>query len=247
MAIPAQTAYERADGGGKAIKQLVMGHLPMVRHIVSRVRVGLEPALAEEDLISAGTLGLVEAAHRYDPSVGVKFSTFAYSRIKGSVIDCLRANDQLSRSARGQLIELRGHIAEFHKCNGRRPTIVELARQAGLEQKEVLRYLSYEKWDYVGSLQDDAADAQGEHNVLSDLIAADVATPLEELQWKERVERLGVAIEKLPERQKQIIVMYYYEELYMSEMAEILGISESRVSQLHTRALYNLTRKLEAE
>ena len=86
-----------------------------------------------------------------------------------------------------------------------------------------------------------------EGNVLAALIPVDAHTPLEELEWKEKVGLLSQAIEDLPQRQKQIIVMYYYEDLYMAEMAEILGVSESRVSQLHTRALYNLTRKLEEE
>ncbi len=90
-------------------------------------------------------------------------------------------------------------------------------------------------------------DPEGGSNVLSSLIAADVETPEESLEWKERVDRLSAAVQELPERQQQIIVMDHYEELYVSEMAEVLGVSEGRVSQLHTKALYNLTRLLEEE
>ncbi|MHC4481833.1 MAG: sigma-70 family RNA polymerase sigma factor [Planctomycetota bacterium] len=247
MATPAQAAYEQAGGQGNSIKPLVLSHLRLVRSIVNRVCGGLELGVCEEDLISAGTLGLVEAAHRYDSSIGVQFSTFAYFRIKGAVVDCLRANDRLSKSARRRLSELRSHIGEFRKRHARRPTIEELADQADMEEEEVLQYLSYEKWDYVGSLEDRVPDSCGEGNVLAGLIAADAATPLEQLQWKERIERVVQAIERLPQREKEIIVMYYYEDLYMGEMAEVLGISESRVSQLHTQALYNLTRELEGE
>jgi RNA polymerase sigma factor for flagellar operon FliA len=247
MTTPAQTAYERADGQDESIKLLVMEHLALVRCIVSRVHVTFAPTVSEEDLISAGTLGLVEAAHRFDPSMGVKFSTFAYGRVKGAVVDCLRNNDQLAKSAREQLTGLRKCIGEFRKSNARKPTIEELAQETGMTEQGVLKYLSYEKWDYVGSLAANVTDTEGESRALAALIPDDEDTPLQQLESKERVEQLSKAIELLPEREKQVIVMYYYEQLYMAEMAEILGISESRVSQLHTRALYNLTRKLEGE
>jgi RNA polymerase sigma factor for flagellar operon FliA len=247
MTTPAQTAYEKADGGDQSIKELVVQHLPLVRRIVRGIHVSLAPAISEEDLISAGTLGLVQAAHRYDPSMGAKFGTFAYGRVKGAIVDCLRANDQLSKSARGQLTGLRRCIREFHERHGKRPTIEELAECAAMSQQDVLKYLSYERWDYVGSLQDSAVDCEDDSSVLAALVPADSETPLEALEAKERIEQLSEAVETLPEREKQVIVMYYYEELYMAEMAEILGVSESRVSQLHTQALYDLTRRMERE
>lgn len=245
MTTPAETAYGMADGGHGAIKQMVMEHLHLVRVIVDRASAGLQPGVSQEDLISAGTLGLVEAAHRFDPSMGVQFVTFAYQRVKGAVIDFLRDNDQLSKSARGQVTMVRRGVREFREANGRKPSVGELARQAAMSEQDVLKYLSYEKWDHVGSLEDIVDAPDGEQSAMGGLIPADVATPLDVLERRERVQRLGEAIQKLPEREKQIIVMYYYEELYMAEMAELLGISESRVSQLHTRALYNLTRMLE--
>lgn len=245
MTTPAETAYGTAENGDGAMKRMVMEHLPLVKGIVSHICAGLEPGVPEEDLISAGTLGLVEAAHRFDPSVGVKFATFAYQRVRGAVMDCLRANDQLGKSARGQLRAMRDRIREFRAASGRKPTIGELAQQAAMSEQDVLRYLSYEKWDSVGSLHDAVDDPEGGRSALGGLIPADMTTPLDALELRERVEQLSRAIENLPEREKQIIVMYYYEELYVAEMAELLGISESRVSQLHTRALYNLTRMLE--
>jgi RNA polymerase sigma factor for flagellar operon FliA len=247
MATPAEIAYEKAEGSEGAIKQMVMDNLPLVSNIVSHVCASLQPTVSEEDLISAGTLGLVEAAHRYNPSAGVKFCTFAYTRVRGAVVDFLRQNDQLGKSARQQLTSLRRRIKEFHDQNGRKPSIEELAQQAGISEQEVLRFLSYEKWDQISSLESVADDARAGAGPLGALAPVDTRTPLDKLEWQERVARLGQAIEDLPEREKQIIVMYYYEELYMAEMAELLGISEGRVSQLHTRALYNLARKLEGE
>ncbi|KPK66189.1 MAG: hypothetical protein AMK73_00865 [Planctomycetes bacterium SM23_32] len=247
MATPAETAYGKAQGREGVIKELVMDHLPLVRSIVSRVCGGLRPSVSEEDLISAGTLGLVQAAHRYDSSQGTKFATFAYARVKGAVVDCLRQSDPLAKSAREQLTALRRHIQEFRKSNGRKPSVEELAAQADMSEEGVLKYLSYEKWDYVGSLQRVVDGPHEQQNPLEELLVSDAETPLDELERQERMERLSQAVQRLPEREKQIIVMYYYEDLYMAEMAEILGVSESRVSQLHTRALYNLTRKLEEE
>ncbi len=245
MATPAETAYEEARQPDGFIKQLVTSHLGLVKRIAGRIRVGLDPSLSEDDLISAGTLGLVEAAHRFDLSRGVKFSTFAYSRIRGAIVDCLRRSDMLGKSSRERLSRLRQCIREFRARHARKPSIEELAAEADMDEQEVVRYLSYEKWDNVGSLQDRVRTGEGEASALEELVAADAATPLEHLEHQERVERLAEAIAELPERERQIIVMYYYEDLYMAEMAEILGVTEGRVSQLHTRALYNLTRKLE--
>jgi RNA polymerase sigma factor for flagellar operon FliA len=245
MTTPAETAYEQAQEPDGSIKQLVLEHLELVRSIADHIHVGLHPAVSEEDLISAGTLGLVEAAHRFDPSHGVKFSTFAYHRVKGAMMDCLRQNDALGKSARKRLSRVRRAARGFRSEHGRPPRLAELAEAVELTEEAVLRCLSYEKWDSVGSLESTASGGQEEGTALARFVAADSETPLQKLQWKERVDRLCQAISDLPEREQQVIVMYYYEDLYMAEMAEVLGVSESRVSQLHTRALYNLSRKLE--
>jgi RNA polymerase sigma factor for flagellar operon FliA len=247
MVTPAETAYQNAREPEDRIQSLVLEHLSLVNRVVDRSFAGLQGLVSRDDMISAGMLGLVEAAHRYDDTRGVKFSTFAYHRVRGAVGDLLRQVDWLGKSAREQLTALKNAIGEFQSAHGRRPTIEELAELTDMSEENVLQYLSYEKWDNVASVDGYVDDPDGGRNVLSSLIAADVQTPDESLEWKERVARLTAAIQALPERQQQIIVMYYYEELYLSEMAEILGVSEGRVSQLHTKALYNLTRLLEEE
>ncbi len=245
MASAAETAYGTAGDRESAIRQLVVSHLPLVKHIVSQIDRSGNGAISTDDLISAGTVGLVEAAHRYDPSQNTKFVTFAYRRVKGAVIDCLRQGDWLGRSARTHLRAIREHIDSFRSRTGRKPTIGELERESGMSEQDLLKYLSYEKWDYVGSLQDTVRGAEGEDSVLSALIPGSDEGPLQKLEWKERVELLAQAVQALSDVQKQIIVMYYYEDLYIAEVAAVLQVSESRVSQLHTRALYNLSRMLE--
>jgi len=238
------TAYGRAEDREQKIRDLVVEHLPLARRIVGQIYVSLGPTVSRDDLYSAATLGLVEAAHRYDETGGAKFETFAYLRIKGAVMDCLRASDWLGKSARDRLNRLRRCMYAFQGRQGRKPSVDELAREAGMSEEGVLRYLSYAKWDSVASL--DESQGAGENGAsLAALIPAKVPTPLENLEHAENVERLVEAIHALPEREKQIIVMYYYEELYMAEIARVLNISESRVSQLHTRAVYNLMRMLE--
>ncbi len=247
MVTPAETAYQNAREPEDRIQALVLEHLGLVNRVVDRSFAGLYGLVSRDDMIGAGMVGLVEAAHRFDESKGVKFSTFAYHRVRGAVGDLLRQLDWLGKSAREQLTALKSAIREFQSANGRRPSIEELAELAEMSEENVLQYLSYEKWDNVASMDRSVEDPEGGQNVLSSLIAADVETPEESLEWKEKVDRLSAAVQTLPERQQQIIVMYYYEELYVAEMAEVLGVSEGRVSQLHTKALYNLTRLLEEE
>jgi len=246
MATPAETIYNRTQNADGRIKKLVIEHLPLVKRVVDRVLTSLPPSVSEDDVIGAGTLGLVESAHRFDASRGVKFGTFAYQRIRGAVMDFLRTNDCLGKAARARVSELRRNVHEFQRDNGRKPTIEELAQKADVAEDDILQYMGYEKWDHIASLDNESKDAGGEENVLKELIQGDSPTPLDVLERKERVAALITAIGELPERERQIIVMYYYEELYMAEMAEVLNISESRVSQIHTHALYNLSRKLEA-
>ncbi len=241
------TTYGKAEAQDRRIRDLVIAHLPLVKGIVNGLVICLNSAVSEEDLISAGTLGLVEAAHRFDESRDVRFGTFAYRRVRGAIMDFLRINDYLGRSARTQLSALRRHVREFRSDNDRKPSIRELAKQAGMSEQNVLKYLAYEKWDHVTSLERTVEGLDGEQDPLIALMPNNEQTPLDKLEWNEKVEKLAKAIENLPEKQKQIIVMYYYEGLYMAETAEILHISESRVSQLHTRALYNLTIELEEE
>jgi len=247
MATPAETAYQNAREPQERIQALVLDHLSLVNRVVDRSFAGLQGLVSRDDMIGAGMVGLVEAAHRFDESKGVKFSTYAYHRVRGAVGDLLRQLDWLGKSARKQLTKLKNAIRDFQSEHGRRPAIEELAQLADMSEETVLQYLSYEKWDHVASMDGYVEDPEGGRNVLSSFIAADVKTPDESLEWKESVARLSAAIEALSERQQQIIVMYYYEDLYVAEMAEVLGVSEGRVSQLHTKALYDLTRLLEEE
>ena len=240
----ATQAYKTAEGR-EDVQELVTQHLDLVKRIVYQLPAEFTLSADKEDLISAGMVGLVEAAHRYDESYGASFVTFVYRRIKGAVVDHLRQKDLLSKSARARLQRLRRAVREFQADKGRSPTIPELAELVDLPEDTVVKFLGYRRWDNLGSLASRCTDGEGQSVPLSQLIAGDARTPDEKAEHRERLDQLTEAIQKLPERQQELLVLYYHEELYMREIAEIFGVSESRISQLHTRALYELGRILE--
>jgi len=163
----------------------------------------------------------------------------------GAIADHLRQRDYLGKSARERVKQVRGCVQEYQRRTGRKPDVEELCGLTDLSERAVLDSLNDERWDRVVSLAEQVEGEDGKATALIALISGDAEEPLAKLEWEEQVERLAGAIGELPERERQVIVMYYYEDLYMSEIAEILGVSESRISQLHTRALYDLSRKLE--
>lgn len=243
MAPRTKTPYSTYEGCKNDIHSLIMDNMGLVKSLATRLDVTFQPAVSFDDLISAGTVGLVEAAHRYKSGMDAKFSTFAYQRIRGAMLDLLRAHDPLGKSARAKLGEIHEAITEFQSENRCTPSIKELAVLVDMPKMEVLRYLSYEKWNYMGSLN--RGDSEEETpTTLDALLGSDIDTPLEKLEREEFATKLAETIKSLSKREQQIIVMYYYEELYMAEIAEVLGITQSRVSQIHTSALYNLGRKL---
>lgn len=243
----ATMAYLEHDTDGEDVNRLVKDHLELVRRIVGQMSSQIRDMVSDDDLVSAGTVGLVEAAHRYDSEREATFVTFAYRRIKGSIMDYLRDQDVLSKSARNRFDKLRELIRQFREERGRKPSIKELADMADLPPKSVLKSLAHEKWNYITSLDNSLKDGQGGETRLSSLVPASTDTPLEKLEHEEQVRMLEEGIKTLSDRQKQVIVMYYYEELYMREIAEVLEVSESRVSQIHTEALYELGRYLEGD
>ncbi|MFO8008639.1 MAG: sigma-70 family RNA polymerase sigma factor, partial [Candidatus Brocadiia bacterium] len=161
MATPAETAYHQSQGEDGRIKGLVLDNLALVNKIADRLAARLGPEVSREELISAGMLGLVEAAHRFDETHNVKFTTFAYRRVRGAMLDLLRQRDWLGRSAREHLDELRDITRRLRSERGRSPTIEELAAAAGLSEEDTLRYLSYERWDAVYSLDQEGPNGEG--------------------------------------------------------------------------------------
>jgi len=220
----------------------VLQLLPLVRKIARRAVSYLKPPLSFEDLVSAGTVGLLKAARDFDASHQAEFRTYAYIRIKGAVLDELRRASLLPASVNRQIrtaLELSRKIAEQ---TGTPPTEEELAEQLGIAVEELFGLYEDARAQRFISLDTLHEEQPG----LSDLLpAARSEAPDSLLEQTELIEELARAIEELDERRVQIIVLYYQQHLTMKQIADVLDITESRVSQLHASALFSLSARLE--
>lgn len=222
-------------------EQLIMQYAPLVKYVMGRLAISLPAILDYEDILSFGTIGLIEAVERFDPTKGVKFETYAISRIRGSIIDALRSLDRLPRSVRQKAKEAEHAIVTLTHDLGREPTDEEVADTLGLSLGAYRKHLIDASWITVsldsngggGEEEDDNGGAMG----VPDPDGEDVSTGIEH---QELIGELAVAIRELPEREQLVLSLYYKDELTMREVSKVLGISESRVCQLHARALTRL-------
>jgi len=221
--------------------QLISDLLPMVPKIVQRVLTYLKPPLSFDDLVSAGTLGLVKAARDYDPSHQAEFKTYAYIRIRGAVLDELRGWSFVSANLTKQISKVKAAAQKIAEETGSTPTDEQLAQTLGITTEEL--YKTYENARAQAFL---SIDVQNENtNVLKNLLASEnTASPDHQIEQAELIMELAKAIEQLPKKQKQVIILYYQQNLTMKQVAEVFNVTESRVSQLHAGALFNLSVKL---
>ena len=215
--------------------------LPMVHRIVRQVVTYLKPPLSFEDMVSAGTVGLVRAARDFDPSRQVEFKTYAYIRIKGAVLDELRGSSLLPANLDKQIRNALRLSRKISDQTGTAPSDEELAEKLGITIDELYEMLENARAQHFVSLDGFGGDSPALGNLLA---AANTTTPDEQIERAELLDKLAGAIQQLAERQRQIILLYYQQHLTMKQIAEIFEITESRVSQLHASALFSLSVKL---
>lgn len=231
-----------ADNRDSALRdRLIVQYAPLVKYVVGRMAVSLPGLLNSEDILSYGTIGLIQAIDRFDPKHGVKFETYAIRRIRGSIIDAIRSLHQMSRDANRRARELEQAYDVLVQKLGRMPESHEVAAQLQITMEE-FHALVAEASTVVISLNNSGGDAdEGERPSLIDQItdddSPDVATQVERQQL---YRALVQAIKDLPERDRLVINLYYYEDLTLKEISEILSVSTSRVSQLHAAAVFKL-------
>ena len=233
----------------KARERLVLAYAPLVKYVAGRMSSGLPSHVEEADLISYGLLGLISAIERFEPEREIKFETFAITRIKGSIIDELRSLDWVPRSIRSRAREIERAIAELERTLMRAPTDEEIAARVGITGEELDRSLFEISRSSMAALDELwTPQGGGDQVALIDTIE-DVAgeDPEFSLEQSELNEALGEALARLPEREKLVVTLYYYEELTLREIGEVLGVTESRVSQLHTKAVLRLKSRLQSE
>jgi len=247
--LPLRPAAEPAATPPSALRSrddLLNRFAPLVRHVVERVATTLPRNVDHEDLYSAGVLGLLDAHAKFDVGKGVKFETYAVWRIRGAVLDQLRALDWVSRSMRRKARNLDGITRKLDQKLGRAASEVELAREMNLSRGEFYRLLDQVRGAVLVSLDENRSGEDQEPSTLADHLPDPGAVNLEErLEEEERKVVVLRTLNHLPEQERLVVALYYYEHLTLKEIGRTLGISESRVSQVHTRAMTRLRLRLQ--
>jgi RNA polymerase sigma factor for flagellar operon FliA len=235
----------KEDGDERARERLVVAYSPLVKFIAGRMASGLPSHVEETDLISYGLLGLIGAIERFDLEREIKFETFAVARVKGAIIDELRSLDWVPRSVRARARDVEKANAELEAQLQRAPTDEEMAAKLHIGVDEFNDALLEIANSSVLALDDlwtfaDPEGSGGAISVIDTIHDPNAVDPETEAQASELKDRLADAIESLPERERLVVALYYYENLTLREIGEVLGVTESRVSQLHTKAVLAL-------
>ena len=227
---------------------LIKDFIPVIKYMALRLAMRVPAGLNVEDLISAGTVGLLDALSKFDSSREVKFRTYAEFRIRGAMLDEMRAMDWVPRSVRERIGKIQHAANEFTKRQGRSPTEGELAEELGVAAEEVDETLLQAKGAVILSLDDLGAGGEDEsHSILDALADTDQPNPLESLLSEDTRKVLADAIDRLPDRQRLVLTLYYFEELTMKEIGGLLKVTESRICQLHAQAMVRLKAQLSSK
>ncbi len=222
-------------------ERLILQYAPLVKYVIGRVALALPSTLDFDDLLQFGMIGLIKALERFDPSIGTKFETFAIPRIRGSIIDELRSLDVIPRSTRQRMREIYAAQEDLSRELDRDPTTDEIAETTGMTPGRVVQVINQTSLVSTSLDRPLESDDDGEAISLVDVVEdRQSPDPVAEIESRERERELAEAIDILPERERLLLALYYQEDLTMKEIAAVLEISESRVCQLHARALIKL-------
>ena len=230
-------------------ERLILHYSPLVKYVAGRVSSGLPPSVEFGDLVSYGVFGLLDAIDKYDPGRGIKFETYAIARIKGAIIDELRADDWVPRSVRFKAREIERAYMTLETELRRIPTDEEVARKLKMTTEEYLSvlgklsFVSLVALDELWTVSGDRPDKISLADTVEDVKVKD---PSQTFEIEEMKDMIADAINRLPERERIIVTLYYYEGLTMREIGEVLGVTESRVCQMHTKAILRLRARLGA-
>lgn len=228
-------------------EQLILHYAPLVKYVAGRVSVGLPANVDQSDLASYGVFGLMDAIDKFDLERNIKFETYAIARIKGAIIDELRAIDWVPRSVRSKARELEKVTAELENRMKRLPTDAEVATEMGISEEDLQAL--YGQISFVGLVALDEllniSGEQGDSLTIGDTLRDQRAEdPVAAYEVEEMKAVLADAINRLSEREKIVVTLYYYEGLTLAEIGQVLGVTESRVCQMHTKAVIQLRAKL---
>ena len=229
-------------------EEVIIQYSPMIKYVANRIAMRLPPHIEVDDLISVGVLGLMDAISKYDSSRGAKFKTYAEFRVRGAILDELRSMDWVPRSIRQKASQVDKVVQGLQAKLRRTPEDEEVAQEMGLSLDQFHETLNETKSIPIFSLEDlGIAKESGDQQSLLDCLAGKAdADPQTQVRLVELKEIIAKAIDALPEKERLMVSLYYYEELTMKEIGAVLDITESRVSQIHSKAVYRLRTKLKA-
>jgi RNA polymerase sigma factor for flagellar operon FliA len=228
-------------------ERVIREFAPVIRAMAHRLAFRLPAHLDAEDLVSVGVIGLMDAMNKYDPTREAKFKTYAEFRIRGAMLDEIRSMDWIPRSVHERIGLLQKTRQDLMKKHGRPPTDEEVAAALGMSIGELDDFISRSQGAVLLSIQDLNAQEVDGHRVLRMLIDTQHPDPLSTVVAENVRQVLGEAIEQLPEKERMVLTLYYYEELTMKEIGSVLKVTESRVCQIHAKAILRLKTKLQSQ
>jgi RNA polymerase sigma factor FliA len=240
----------KASGDERARERLVVAYSPLVKYVSGRMASGLPAHVEESDLISYGLVGLISAIERFELEREIKFETYAITRIKGAIIDELRSLDWVPRSVRSRARDIEKANSKLEHQHQRAPSDEEMAAELEMSVEDFQDALVQISNSTVAALDElwSVSDASGDQvSLLDTLQDPDAPDPAHVVDATDMKDRVADAISRLPEREKLVVALYYYENLTLREIGEVLGVTESRVSQLHTKAVLRLRSRLQGD
>ena len=238
----------KSSGARAARDQLILHYSPLVKFVAGRMAVGLPQNVEQADLVSYGVFGLIDAIEKFEPERGFKFETYAISRIKGAILDELRSIDWVPRSVRAKARAVENANAKLESRLHRTPTDAELADELDVSEGQLQATLSQISFVGLAALDETLSSGGGDREsfTLGDTIADQRAGPVDAFEVDEMRVLLAESINRMPEREKVVLTMYYYEGLTLAEIGQVLSVTESRVCQIHTKAVLQLRSRIAA-
>lgn len=234
------TQPEEAHAAGREGEKDVLQYAPLIHFIANRMAMRLPPSVSKEELFSAGIVGLLDAVEKFDPGLGIQFKTYAEHRIRGAMLDELRKMDWFPRSVRKDIQRVEEAMQALETRLGRDPDDREIAQELGVELEEYFRLIQRGAGAGLLNIEDVAAEG----GVKAGCRGLESSSPLDELKVKELKVVVAGALKGLSDMEQKVIALYYYEELTLKEIAEIFHLTESRISQIHSKAILRLRTKL---
>ena len=235
----------RSTVGQEVKDEIIIEYAPLVKYIAQKIAARLPPNIELDDLISCGVIGLMDAIEKFDPSRDNKFKTYAEFRIRGTILDELRAQDWVPRSVREKAKLVERALQKLEVELGRPATDEEMCKELAITQDEYYDLLNKAKSISLLNIDDSASFNRGDKKLMMGLMEnSKMSNPFHAVSYKNSKEIIKDGIRSLPEKQRLVLSLYYYEDLNLKDIGQVLNVTESRISQLHTQAILKLRSKL---